>query len=303
MHPVTYKIVKIVTVILAALAAAVLGYAILADRLGNAARLDPVDSSSETSTINRSEQSVIPPENWLAIASSGGTPSESKSERFRLAGTFFLMSNENDASEDGRQKRLAIVDDLVANTQHIVSEGQSFEEHDIVRIYQDRIILRHDGVDMELSLSFKDGVETGEETQVSAAATNNAEEVVLETTRFGKRVGESRWVFQKQALVDYYQELLDNPERIAAIYMSMKPDFDAEGEVAGYRVEKEGESDFFDAVGLLEGDTIRKVNSMNMVSQARGEYFIGEFMKDRLGAVVIDVERNGQEQKLIYLFR
>jgi type II secretory pathway component PulC len=303
MHPVTYKIVKIVSVLLVALAVAVLGYAILTDQPGKSSSHDPVVDSTEAATIIRPEQSVIPPENWLAIASSGGSVSASKSERFRLAGTFFLMSNENDASEDGRKKRLAIVDDLVANTQHIVSEGQSFEEHDIVRIYQDRIILRHDGVDMELSLSFKDGADAGDEATATASATNQSEEVVLETTRFGKRVGESRWVFQKQALVDYYQELLDNPERIAAIYMSMKPDYDTEGEVAGYRVEKEGESDFFDAVGLLEGDKIRKVNSMNMVSQARGEYFISEFMKDRLGAVVIDVERNGQEQKLIYLFR
>ena len=55
---------------------------------------------------------------------------------------------------------------------------------------------------------------------------------MLETSRFGKRIGEARWVMQKEALVGYYQELLDDPERIAAIYMSMKPDY-IDGEVAG----------------------------------------------------------------------
>jgi len=83
----------------------------------------------------------------------------------------------------------------------------------------------------------------------------------------------------------------------------MQPDYAPEGQVAGYRLEKEGEAEFFAAVGLQEGDTIRRVNSMNMTSQARAEYFISEFMKERLGAVVLDVERNGQQEKLIYLFR
>jgi type II secretory pathway component PulC len=254
--------------------------------------------------INIPVQDVIPAEDWTAFSNSGADAgSGTSSGRFRLAGTFFLMGAD-DGSRDENHQRLAIIDDLVSNTQHIVSEGQSFEEHEILRIYQDRLIIRHDGNEYELTLSFKNGVITQRsEPESSTNKIQQVEEEVLETNRFGKRIGETRWVFQKQALIDFYQELLDNPERIAAIYMSMKPDFDEEGEVSGFRLEKEGESDFFDAVGLKEGDKIRKVNSMRMVSQARGEYFISEFMKDRLGAVVLDVERDGKEEKLIYLFR
>ncbi len=56
-------------------------------------------------------------------------------------------------------------------------------------------------------------------------------------------------------------------------------------------------------MGLRDGDVVRKVNSMRMTSQRRAEYFIGEFVQDRLGAVVIDVERDGQPQKLVYLVK
>ena len=65
----------------------------------------------------------------------------------------------------------------------------------------------------------------------------------------------------------------------------------------------EGEPDFFKAVGLQNGDVIRKVNSMNMTSQRRAEYLMGEFFKNRLNAFVFDIERQGQPQKLIYLLR
>jgi len=250
--------------------------------------------------MNRPDQPVLSPDVWTAVVRGGEIPAGVSHEQYRLAGTFFLMGSTSESTESGQ--RLAIIDDIAKNQQHIVSEGQSFDGHEIMRIHADRLLMRKDGVELELTLSFRDGVARSADTEVASTNAVAAEEVALETSRFGKRIGDARWVIQKEALVDYYQELLEDPERIAAIYMSMKPDY-IDGEIAGYRLEKEGESEFFDAVGLQEGDRIRKVNSMNMTSQARAEYFISEFMKERLGAVVLDVERNGQPEKLIYLFR
>lgn len=102
--------------------------------------------------------------------------------------------------------------------------------------------------------------------------------------------------------MEYYREILDEPERIAALYMSLKPDYKEE-RIAGYILDEEGEGDFFHAVGLRQGDVIRKVNSINMTSQKRAEYFLGEFVKNRMNALVIDVERSGRPEKLIYFVR
>ena len=64
-----------------------------------------------------------------------------------------------------------------------------------------------------------------------------------------------------------------------------------------------GEADFFAAMGMQQGELIRKVNSMNMTSQKRAEYFMGEFMKYLVNAFVLDIERGGKPEKLIYLVR
>ena len=56
-------------------------------------------------------------------------------------------------------------------------------------------------------------------------------------------------------------------------------------------------------MGLRQGDVVRRVNSLHMTSQKRAEYFIGEFVKGGLGAVVLDIERDGRPEKLVYLVK
>jgi len=107
---------------------------------------------------------------------------------------------------------------------------------------------------------------------------------------------------KRKELLAYRDQLLDDPERLAALFISMKPDR-IDRKIAGYRLAKEGEGEFWEAVGLLENDVIRKVNSMKMTKQERAEYFIREFVQDRLNAVVLDIERDGQPLKLIYYLR
>ena len=76
-----------------------------------------------------------------------------------------------------------------------------------------------------------------------------------------------------------------------------------DGAITGYQLGVEGEADFFGSVGLKAGDVVRKVNSMPMTSRRRAEYFIGEFVENRGSAFVLDVERDGTPQKLIYEIR
>jgi hypothetical protein len=91
--------------------------------------------------------------------------------------------------------------------------------------------------------------------------------------------------------------------RLAAILLAMQPDFDDDGDVAGYQLELLGEDILYEAAGMLEGDIVRAVNSMPMTSPARAQYFISEFLQGNISAIVLDVEREGVESKLIYLIR
>ncbi|MCU0781607.1 MAG: hypothetical protein MUF04_10980 [Akkermansiaceae bacterium] len=221
--------------------------------------------------------------------------------RYRLAGVFLVLS------ESGRSEaehRCAILDDLKNQQQHLALEQEWIgQDVRVVRVESDHVVLS-DGTREETILLAAGTLPTEGQADRSVSALDADAPPILETNRFGNRIGETRWEFSRQAVLDYYQEMMDNPERLAAMFMAMEADRDDAGKVAGYRLNLSvGEKDFYSAVGLREGDIVRKVNSMRMTSQRRAEYFIGEFVQGRLGAVVLDIEREGKPQKLVYLIK
>ena len=221
------------------------------------------------------------------------------SARYRLAGVFLILS---DVGRSDAQHRCAILDDLQTQKQYLATEAETLDQIRVVTVENDHVVLSDGSREETIYLAASTLPGHG----VAGAAklpTDNVPEI-LETNRFGNRIGETRWEFNRQAILDYYQEMMDNPERLAALFMAMEPDRDVEGKVAGFRLNMEvGEKDFYTQIGLKQGDVVRKVNSMRMTSQRRAEYFIGEFVQNRLGAVVFDIERDGKPEKLIYLIK
>lgn len=218
-------------------------------------------------------------------------------QRFRLAGTFSAL-------EGGATSRRAVVDDLQKASEYLLREGDVVEGLTLLKIFADRVTVNISGKEEELRLSFTD---TFASVAAPAAATNSTE-VVLSTSRFGKRIGPDRWILNREALMQYYEELRKDPERVLQLFDSMQPDYTNDANtnaklIAGYKLHMEGEKEFFGAAGLQEGDVVRKVNSMNMTSQKRAEWFIGEFLQNRVTAIVFDIERDSKPQKLIYFIR
>jgi len=107
-------------------------------------------------------------------------------------------------------------------------------------------------------------------------------------------------MFSRKPLLDYYQELLDEPNRMVAVFDTMKPVRDEQNKITGYVVGLEGEKDFFSAVGLQQGDIVRSVNSFPMTNRRRAEAFIDQFLKDQMNAFVLEVERGGKTVKQVY---
>ena len=215
--------------------------------------------------------------------------------RFRLAGTFFAASSY-------QQSRKAIIDDIQKKTQCLIAEGDTLDQNImVVSIFRDRVVLRDGNNDEQLWLSFMGGDKPiSSAIRQKTGVTQGQADAAL--GRFGKRTGERRWVLQRKEVLRYYQELLNNPDRLAKVFESLKPVYKT-GKIAGYTLDVEGEGEVFGAFGLQQGDIIRKVNSMPMVSQSRAEYFINEFVKDRVNGFVIDIERESKPAKMIYLIR
>lgn len=253
------------------------------------------------------EKPTLPePDDWrVFVGEESGASADggALASRYRLAGTFFLTGPEWSEEE----LRKAVLDDLDRQRQLMVSEGEVFDGVEVVRVYVDRVTLRHSGREEDLWLSF-----AGRADAVAAVSGEAPErelrwdERVIESNRWGNRIGDHRWILHKDQLLRYYEDVMNDPERLANLFISMRPVIAREeggDEITGYVLRPRGEGDFYEGVGLREGDIVRKVNSMRMVRQERAEYFIREFMEGRLDAVVMDVERDGKEEQLIYYLR
>ncbi|MDD4341714.1 MAG: hypothetical protein PHO14_05710 [Kiritimatiellae bacterium] len=261
----------------------------------------PAEASSQAAALPEAFRwPAMAEELWQRLRFGEPTPAVptagSLAARYRLAGVFLILSNDG---RRGGEDRCAILDERQTQKQFMASEGEWIDDIRVVRVERDHVVLS-DGTREELVVLAAGTLGAGAGGTPTAAAADVPQ--VLETTRFGNRVGENRWEVSRQSVLDYYQEMMDNPERLASLFLAMEPARDEEGKVAGYRLNMDvGEKDFYTQVGFQDGDVVRKVNSMRMTSQRRAEYFIGEFVQDRLGAVVIDIERDGASQKLVYL--
>jgi type II secretory pathway component PulC len=197
----------------------------------------------------------------------------------------------------GAPVRKAVVDDMLRREQHIVGAGDRMDDATVERVELDRVFLMTPRGLLELKLEF-----AAAPGGASPAVTNEPAAGASGTTnRFGcVQTQENRWQFSRKPLLDYYQELLDEPERMVAVFDTMKPVRDERNKITGYVVGVEGEADFFQAVGLRQGDIVRKVNSLPMTNRRRAEAMIDQFLKEQMSVVVLDVERDGKPCKQIY---
>jgi type II secretory pathway component PulC len=194
-----------------------------------------------------------------------------------------------------------VLHDLQASVQMIVGEGESIGDVKVVQIASDRVVLRRGLEEAELWLGFSRSDPAS--TSPDGTQTSDAGEGVKENAFGGRKTGEHSWVFRRDALQAYYQEVLDDPERLVRIFDSMKAVRSGDRRISGYRLDILGEGDFYRAAGMRQGDIVRKVNGMNMTSRRRAEFFIGEFARNRANVFEMEIERNGQPLKLTYQIR
>jgi len=219
-------------------------------------------------------------------------------ERFRLAGTFFVFG------ETESRQRSAILEDMQAGAHLVVSEGDRIDDVEVVSIFRDRAVLRDAAGEEELWLRFAGGEASAKGSEGATGAERQPTAESIPVDRFGgRRIGVNRWVFSRKSLLNYYQELRDEPERLVKVFDSLEPLYDDVKSITGYRLNTRGEADFFRSVGLKDGDVVRRVNSVPMTNRRRAEFFISQFVQNHANAFAVEVERNGEDAKLVYEIR
>ncbi len=233
---------------------------------------------------------------WAVFAPAPGPAPSPVASRYRLAGTFRLYATEGAETPALRQ---AVLDDLETRRQALVREGDQFGDLLVRAVGQDWVDVVWEGREERLMVQ---GIgDPGAPDRPGPAAT--AEDLpALERSAWGRRVAPDRWVFDRSAVMSYYQDLLDHPERLAGMVLTMQPERE-EGEIVGFRYTGEAERAFFEAAGIRPGDVVRSVNSMRMITGRRAEYMIREFLTTGLDTLVFEVDRDGEPVRNIYFVR
>lgn len=194
-------------------------------------------------------------------------------------------------------RRRAIIDDINHRRQLVLAEGQVQDGISVQRIRTDHVDLEVEGKRVTLRLRF---ASPGSEREIPSVGPGVEEG----KGAFGSvRLAEDTWELSRVSLLEYYKELLQEPQRLYALFASLKPEYQLDGAIGGYRLRTEGEDVFFNAIGLSEGDVIRSVNSLEMTRRPRAEYLIREFVNGRIDDFVVEMEREGQPLTQIYSVR
>ena len=230
-------------------------------------------------------------------------------KRFRLAGTVL-------GTRPGES--LAIIDDRSLVRQLVVSPGEEIAEGvALVSVSERSAVLSGESgeetLELEKSAPAPDAarrrgpsapaeIGAGRGPSDAPAAPRTPREVAAE--RFGGReVFPGRWAYDRGKVVEYYEELRAQPERLLAIFDTMDPVWganeDGSRRIDGYRVDVKGESDFFLAAGLEEGDVVLGVNSAPMNDRRRAEALIASFIEGRATTFVFEIERAGRRVKQV----
>ena len=231
------------------------------------------------------------------------------SARFRLAGTIL------GASTGGAGEPMAVLDDKETVRQCVVVRSEEVVPGvTLIAVGEDFATLSGPDGDETLRLEKgatrraageergKEGRGKGDGERGKAGPRSREEAAALFG---GVEEFPDRWKFERERVMEYYEELRREPERLLAVFDSMDPVYvedESTGErsIDGYRVGVEGESDFFLAAGLRDGDVVRRVNSLEMTRRDRAEALIAAFVEGRASMFVFEIERDGETRKVVF---
>lgn len=269
-----------------------------------------VEATSESATKKVKPQfTQLPEKNIFATASEVmierplRTSSGELAKRFRLAGIIFGTQN------FGAMNPQAIIDDKQLVRQSVVIRGDEVVKGvTVVEIKQTSVVLRDSIGEEELFLEKR----KSPTPTTQAAGQTASTEVMLSREEAAKRFGgvevfPGRWEFDREVMMDYYDELMNDGERMLSIFDSMDPVYEIDivgaRNITGYVVGVEGEQEFFTAAGLENGDIVRTVNSVPMANRRFAERFIKEFVNGQTEMFVLEVERDGKIEKKVYTIK
>jgi len=273
----------------------------LAQVPGGLAADDNACATAQPPLFASSGDLVQAPWNVLRADNRGATPGTTLAQRFRLAGTLFGFGI------GSVERPQAILDDKVQVVQRLVKRGEEvLPGVRLIEVAADHAIFETAAGREELWIESTAFSLTG--GHAAGADTESTKMALTADNQFGGgEVFPGRWEFRRDALLRYYSELRDRPERLLAVFDSLDPLYQdndpSTRTITGYTLNVKGEPQLFEAMGINPGDVVRAVNSMPMTNRRRAEAFIRSFVENEEDTFVFEIERNGEMTKQVYIIR
>ena len=261
---------------------------------------NPINTSNKSTGDIEFVKSLPNALNGIKDIVSYETNSDKKGElscRFRLAGTILGVAN------SGADEPMAVIDDRIQVVQKVVRRNDLVAPGILlVQVKALSAILRGPAGDEEIFID-RGALSPNLTQETRVVRTSQGEKDTSSFEKFkGGEVFPGRWEFERGALLNYYSELRDEPERLLAVFDSLDPLYeDNDGHITGYQLNVKGEADFFSAAGMKEGDKVRSVNSVPMTNRRRAEAFISAFVEGNATTFVMEIERDGKLSKRVYV--
>ncbi len=254
---------------------------------------EPLPSTSETKPtaplFRESFAALLTPE-VIAPRAPETKKNDSVADRFRLV-TVSLSSDPN--------LSMAFIENVPAKTQKCYHPGEMLEDGVTVSEILDKgaVIATSEG-------TFLLGFGMSENLVGSNSSPNMpsgaGDQTALLHKFGGRRTGTNEWHFSRSRVMEYYEELKTRPERLVTVFDTMTPLYDENQRIQGYKVDIQGEAEFFKAIGFNQGDIVREVNGIPMCNRRVAENLIRRYAADDLDFIVIKMERDGKPVQQVY---
>ncbi len=217
-------------------------------------------------------------------------PADDVADKFRLV-TVSLASDPS--------LSMAFIENRAAKTQKCYHPGDDLEDGYTVSEITDKgaVINTPDG---PFLLTFGTALLLGGANSTGTNANGVGDPGALLHKFGGRRSGTNEWHFSRSAVMDYYEELKSRPERLVTVFDTMAPVYNADNRIEGYKVDIQGEAEFFKAIGFNQGDIVREVNGIPMTNRRAAENLIRRYAEDDLDFIVIEMERDGKSIQQVY---
>jgi len=184
----------------------------------------------------------------------------------------------------------------------VCSQGDRVRDAVILRIAPGQVLVQRPGGQQELLRFLEPARGAAAMARPLAASLPAAGSPMADSgwaPRILRPVNRFRRLIVREEALRYWNEVSSDLDLLASYAAGFRPVLEGDS-LTGYQLSQTLPGDMLAASGLQAGDVIRKINSLQLDSNAKVNYFFNEFLENRLHALVLEVERSGQSTNVIF---